>query len=247
MKGDETRYHNPHGRGARVSYDAVFLDVDGTLLWVDMDVRGYVEDLSPYSPNGDLTVESARGPVWKSLRRHIEENINYPTSRELARFKLGNAVETARQLGIEAPTELLTEVAERRISFNPYPESERVLQELKSRGLPLYVVSNWDILLEKVLWDLGWMEFFEAVVVSAVVGSEKPEGGIFEEALRASGVTDPSRAVHVGNDPVSDVRGARASGLDAVLVDRTGEGYPEATATIPDLTGLPGLPGFEGR
>lgn len=230
-----------------MSYDAVFLDVDGTLLWVDMDVRGYVEDLSPYSSNGDLTVERARGPVWKSLQRHIRENINYPTSGELARFKLGNAVETARQLGIEAPTELLTEVAERRISFNPYPESEGVLEELRSRGLPLYVVSNWDILLEKVLWDLGWAGYFEVVVVSAVVGSEKPEGGIFDEALRVSGVTDPSRAVHVGNDPVSDVRGARASGLDAVLVDRTGEGSPEATATIPDLGGLPGLPGFEGR
>jgi putative hydrolase of the HAD superfamily len=230
-----------------VSYDAVFLDVDGTLLWVDMDVRGYVEDLAPYRRNGDLTVESARGPVWKSLRRHIKENINHPTSGELARFKLENAVRTARELEIEAPSPLLTEVAERRISFNPYPEAEGVLRELGSRGLPLYVVSNWDILLEKVLRDLGWMNYFEAVVVSAVVGSEKPDGGIFEEAIRASGVIDPSRAVHVGNDPVSDVRGARARGLDAVLVDRDGGGSPEATATIPDLGGLPDLPGFEGK
>jgi FMN phosphatase YigB (HAD superfamily) len=26
-----------------VRYDAVFLDVDGTLLWIDLDVEGYVE------------------------------------------------------------------------------------------------------------------------------------------------------------------------------------------------------------
>jgi putative hydrolase of the HAD superfamily len=30
-----------------VRYDAVFLDVDKTLLWVDVDVEGYVEDLAP--------------------------------------------------------------------------------------------------------------------------------------------------------------------------------------------------------
>lgn len=30
-------------RGLQVRYDAVFLDVDGTLLWIDLDVEGYVE------------------------------------------------------------------------------------------------------------------------------------------------------------------------------------------------------------
>ena len=44
-------------------YDAVFLDVDGTLLWVDVDVEGYVEDLASYTTNGPLTVERANGPV----------------------------------------------------------------------------------------------------------------------------------------------------------------------------------------
>ena len=37
-------------------YDAVFLDVDKTLLWVDVDVEGYVKDLAPYATNGPLTV-----------------------------------------------------------------------------------------------------------------------------------------------------------------------------------------------
>ena len=43
-------------------YDAVLLDVDGTLLWVDLDVDGYVEDLSPYAEgNGGLTREGPSG------------------------------------------------------------------------------------------------------------------------------------------------------------------------------------------
>ncbi|MDQ3589758.1 MAG: hypothetical protein M3392_05895, partial [Actinomycetota bacterium] len=65
------------GGGSR--YDAVFIDVDGTLLWVGLDVEGYVEDLASYSRNGGLTVEKARGPMWEGLRRHIKENIGYRT------------------------------------------------------------------------------------------------------------------------------------------------------------------------
>ena len=40
-------------------YNAAFLDVDGTLLYVDLDVGGYVEDLAPYTTNGPLSVEAA--------------------------------------------------------------------------------------------------------------------------------------------------------------------------------------------
>ncbi len=219
-------------------YDAVFLDVDETLLWVDMDIEGYVEDLAPYAADGSLTVEEARGPVWESLWEHINENINYRTEEELAELRRENARKTGRALGIDAPTEVLVEARERRLLFNPYPESEEVMEELKGMGLPLYAVSNWDVELESVLDNLGWLRYFSGVVASALVGSEKPEKTIFEEALRTAGVPR-DRVVHVGNDPVSDVRGAASCGIDAVLVDRKGGlKAPEAVATLPDLRGL---------
>jgi len=230
-----------HRKNGRAGYDTIFLDVDGTLLWTDFDVEGYVEDLAPYTRNGDLTVERATRPVWKSLRRHIEENLDHRTEEELAGFRRRNAGLTASELGIEAPVEVLTEVAERRISFNPYLESESVMEELRAMGHRLYVVSNWDLLLEDVLEDLGWMGYFEAVVASAVVGIEKPDCGIFEEALRISG-SARERTVMVGNDPVTDIRGASRCGMDAVMIDRKDDAHvPEATATLPDLRGLPDL------
>ena len=83
-------------------YDAVFLDIDGTLLWVDLDIEGYIEDLAPYSGNGDLTTEKVAGPAWRSLRRHIEQNIEHRTE-DLAVFRRRNARMTAEELGIEAP------------------------------------------------------------------------------------------------------------------------------------------------
>jgi len=224
-----------------VRYDAVFLDVDGTLLWVDLDVEGYVEDLAPYAANGSLTVERAKGPVWEGLRRHIEENIEHRTEEDLADFKRRNAEITASELSIRAPTDLLAEVAERRISFNPYPESEAVLRRLRETGVGMYVISNWDLGLFEVLEDLDWMRYFDGVVVSAVSGVEKPDPRLFEEALEASGV-GRDRVVHVGNDPVTDISGAAEAGIDTVLVDRKGNiAAPEATFVIPDLSELPDL------
>ena len=107
-------------------YDTVFLDVDKTLLWVDVDVEGYAEDMAPYATNGSLTAEEVRGPLLESLRKHISQNIHYPTEEALAGFRRENARETAEALGLNAPMEVLSEVLERRILFNPYPESEKV-------------------------------------------------------------------------------------------------------------------------
>jgi putative hydrolase of the HAD superfamily len=222
-------------------YDAVFLDIDGTLLWVDLDIEGYIEDLAPYAGNGGLTTEKVAGPAWRSLRRHIEQNIRHRSEEDLANFRRRNARMTAEELGIEAPVEVLTEVAGRRISFNPYPESEAVLRRLREMGTRLFAVSNWDIELGNLLDSLGWSGYFDGVIASAVVGVEKPEGGIFEEALRVGGVSR-ARVVHVGNDLITDIEGASGAGIDTVLVDRRGTvEAPEATFVLPDLDGLPGI------
>ena len=222
-------------------YDCVFLDIDGTLLWVDLDMEGYVEDLAPYSGNGGLSVEGVAGPVWGSLRRHIEENIEYRTAEDLEEFRRRNALMTAAEIGVKAPAEVLADVARRRISFHPYPESEAVLGRLREMGAKLYAVSNWDIELIKVLDDLGWSTYFEEVIASAVVGVEKPAGEIFEEALRACN-SPRDRVVHVGNDPVTDIAGASRAGIDSVFVDRKGRAEaPQATFVLPDLNDLPAI------
>jgi putative hydrolase of the HAD superfamily len=222
-------------------YDAVFLDIDGTLLWVGLDIEGYVEDLAPYSGYGGLTSEKVSGPVWGSLRRHIEGNIEHRTEEGLAGFKRRNAEMTAAEIGIDAPADVLTQVAERRISFNPYPESEAVLRSLREIGIRVFAVSNWDIELARVLEELGWTGYFDGIIVSAVVGIEKPEGEIFEEALRVSGILR-DRVIHVGNDPITDIEGATRVGLDTVLVDRRGTiEAPEATFVVSDLNELPGI------
>jgi len=109
----------------------------------------------------------------------------------------------------------------RQESWSLYPEVLEVLETLRARGLKLLVVSNWDSTLPALLDRLDLTRRFDGVVVSAIVGSSKPDREIFEAALAAAGV-EAGEALHVGDSPSEDYEGARSAGLPALLLDRAG-------------------------
>jgi putative hydrolase of the HAD superfamily len=113
------------------------------------------------------------------------------------------------------------------LRFTPYPDAAPALGRVRTLGLPTAVVSNWDCSLRGVLADLGLAGLLDAVVVSAEVGSAKPDPGIFEAALQTLGCL-PQTALFVGDSLDTDVAGARNAGLRAVLLDRTGAVEPPA-------------------
>ena len=115
------------------------------------------------------------------------------------------------------------------------PEVPDVLTALRERDLRLAVVSNFDSRLPPLLDALGLAPFFDAVVCSGAVGATKPDGAIFAHALAILGV-DAHEALHVGDSRVNDYDGARAAGIEALLVDR-GTATSHAGA-IPDLRGI---------
>ncbi|TYJ99436.1 haloacid dehalogenase-like hydrolase domain-containing protein 3 [Cucumis melo var. makuwa] len=87
---------------------------------------------------------------------------------------------------------------------------------LKDAGVRLAVVSNFDTRLRKLLKDLSVLDMFDAVIISAEVGYEKPDGKIFEAALDQLEVRSDN-AVHVGDDQKADKEGANAVGIDCWL------------------------------
>lgn len=94
------------------------------------------------------------------------------------------------------------------------PAALEVLKTLRQKGLRTGVVSNFDGRLPVLLERLGLRPWLDVVVYSSAVGSAKPEAAIFLEACRRAGV-DPAEALHVGDDPDLDYRGARRAGLHA--------------------------------
>ena len=119
------------------------------------------------------------------------------------------------------------------ISFYAYPDARPALEQLAAAGLKLGVVANWDISLHDVLARVGLAGAFEAVVTAAAVGAAKPHPQPFEAAMRNLGV-EASQCVHVGDDPATDVAGAEAIGISALLIDRSGRD-PDALRDLTEL------------
>ncbi len=79
---------------------------------------------------------------------------------------------------------------------------------------------------------LGVLDLVDFVVISGELGAWKPEPAIFAEALRLGGAI-AAEGVFVGDSPEHDIAGARAAGLRAVWMNRTGAAWP-AAAVRPD-------------
>lgn len=103
-----------------------------------------------------------------------------------------------------------------------YPDVLPTLEALVERRVPLAVVSNWDSYLPRLLELRDLSRFFRTVTVSAIEETGKPDAEIFRRTCERMRV-DPGEALHVGDSLRDDFHGARAAGLQAVLLDRRDE------------------------
>jgi putative hydrolase of the HAD superfamily len=104
-----------------------------------------------------------------------------------------------------------------------FPDVTPILAELARLRLRLGIISNFDRRLYDILAHLGVRDAFEHVIISSEIGIRKPEARIFRVAAQRFNV-DVNEILHVGDEAESDYTGARAAGLDALLVDhRTSE------------------------
>jgi putative hydrolase of the HAD superfamily len=120
-----------------------------------------------------------------------------------------------------------------------YPEVRPTLAALQERGIALAVVSNWDERLGPLLTRLDLTRYFDALVISARIGLEKPDPRIFLYALDLLGVP-PEAAAHVGDNAREDVEGALAAGMKAFHLVRHGDRTALAEVA-PDTEGLEDL------
>jgi putative hydrolase of the HAD superfamily len=123
------------------------------------------------------------------------------------------------------------------------PALEAIHRRREARGLAVGVVSNWEDWLEALLVRLEVARYFDFLIISAGVQSEKPQPAIFHAALDRAGVR-PAEALHVGDSLHADVGGARGVGITPVLLDRRGRYSPDradGAIVIRSLADLPPL------
>ena len=132
----------------------------------------------------------------------------------------------------------LREYHDRQNLWESIPEEvPEALRRLRGMGLRIAVVSNANGTV-RVLFDrVGLRPLVDLVLDSWEEKVEKPDPRFFDLALTRMGARAES-TVHVGDLYEADVRGARAAGIEPVLLDRAGL-YPDVDCQcVPTLNAL---------
>jgi putative hydrolase of the HAD superfamily len=183
----------------------------------------------------EVTPQAAEAAILDEIayyRAHLHEGRDPASLAELRR-RSAEAMRPALRVDGDLTEPLLAS-----LRFHAYPDVAPVLLTLRSRGLVIVVVSNWDHSLHERLAETGLSALVDAAVASAELGHAKPERAIFEHALELAGAR-PDEALHAGDSPEEDVGGALAAGLRAVLVAR---GARPAESRVPVISSLAELP-----
>jgi len=115
-----------------------------------------------------------------------------------------------------------------------YTVSEETLdaiRRLRLSGWKVGVVTNGPPSQMLKIEVTNLAEEFDAICVSSIVGSRKPERGIFEEAARVCDV--PLNGWMVGDSPQADIEGGRAAGLATIWMSR-GRDWDSSSLAPPD-------------
>lgn len=99
-----------------------------------------------------------------------------------------------------------------------YEGAKELLAALKQAGGRLYLLSNAQrIFTEYEMHTLGIASYFEDIFISSSCGVKKPDERFFRMLLEKHDI-DVSKAVMIGNDMNSDIRGAKQVGLSTFYI-----------------------------
>jgi putative hydrolase of the HAD superfamily len=214
---------------------AVLLDALGTLIELETPWPHLVDELAARGVVvGDDAAREAMLAEMAYYRAHHDEASTWPALKDLRRRCAGVVQDRLRT---SLPLPEVEDALLAAVRFRAYPEVPAVLEALRAAGARLAVVSNWDVSLHHVLDRTRLRDLVDAVVISAELGAAKPDPAIFRAALERLGAT-AGEAMHVGDSVEHDVAGARAAGLDAVLVARDGAEAPDGVRVVSSLDGL---------
>ena len=100
-----------------------------------------------------------------------------------------------------------------------YKDVYSSLNTLKAKGMKLGLISNMNTNGRELSSRLGLSTYLDFIITSKDANSEKPHPEIFIKALEKAGVT-PKNCMHVGDQIISDINGAKNVGIMPVLIDR---------------------------
>lgn len=208
---------------------AVFLDFYGTVVHEDGEIIRKITDIIVNT--GQVTNKSDIGAFWWNdfqTMFHNSHGENFETQRYLEYKSLEN---TLRCFNSTANPQDLSDMMFQHWRKPPIFEDTK---DFFSRcPMPIYIVSNIDT--DDIMAAIEYHNLTpQGVFTSEDAKSYKPHKGLFEMALRKTGLRTDD-VVHIGDSLSSDVKGAGALGINTIWLNRSDREVPNNVIAVSNL------------
>ncbi len=204
---------------------AIFFDAAGTLFELTETVgQHYATVANRIGLRWDATaLDGAFVQQWKQMRPRPATGLPRDDDdkgwwRELVDRVIEEIAPATHELDRDNFFEIAYEHFAEAGVWRLYPEVAEVLEYLQPQ-FHLAIVSNFDGRLRMILEHLGLSKFFRHVFISSELGADKPNPLIYRRALEIAGIS-AGEALHAGDDPERDWKGAADAGLAVFKLDR---------------------------
>ena len=208
---------------------AIFWDFDGTLVYSHHLWSGsLLKTLERYPENNTVTLSDIRPPMARGFTWDEPDKTAGLKNDAWWDYTNRHISDVYRAVGVSSEKEInrLLPLYHKTImeieNYNLYPDTVSVLSVLKDRGYKNYLLSNNYPELDKITSALGLGKYLDGEIISAKIGFDKPRREIFEYAFNLAGC--PETVFMVGDNPFSDIKGANAFGIPAILVHNDNDG-----------------------
>ncbi len=217
-------------------YRGVLFDADNTLFDYDRAESEALEETlsaaAPGVPRGQAvdTFRRINSRYWKRFEAGEVDAAGLRSGRWTDLFAaLGASGDPAR-----AATSYVTALSGK---AHLLPGAAEAVRALAQQAALCLVTNGLSLVQRGRLARSGLADFFSAVLISEEIGMAKPDPRFFRAAGEALGLA-PADLLCVGDNPVADVAGARAAGIEAWWFSPNGAPWPgpgEAPHVVRDL------------
>lgn len=220
-----------------MSLTHLFFDAGNTLVYVNL---GFVSTV--FAKRGTSVSAEALWAAEHKVRGVIDDPALIRSTDDGRRWRM-YFTKIFEACGLAGGAEVLAELEAYHAKSNLWEivpdEVRQALDALRGR-YRMSVISNANGTVRDKLERVGLAGYFEAILDSHEERIEKPDPRIFARAMERTGAR-PEASLYVGDMYHIDVVGARAAGMDAVLLDPAGQHADKDVRRLASIGGLPGL------
>jgi putative hydrolase of the HAD superfamily len=228
------------------NYRHIFFDLDHTIWDFDKNAEETLHELYHHYKlkelglqSADLFIETYTAHNHRLWAEYHVGKITKDHLREM-RFK-----QTFLDLGLH-PDVIPSAFEDDYVRLGPtkmnlFPGAHETLEYLKDK-YTLHLISNgFRESTEMKVSRTNLSQYFDNVIISEIVGVNKPDKAIFEHALQLAGASK-EESVMIGDSIEADIMGALNFGIDAIYFNPAGLAKPEIVSVeIRSLSELMGM------